>query len=135
MSYAASAALQTAVHDRLAQAATLAALIGGAIHDAVPPGVPDAPYVLLGGEEVRDRSDISGAGAEHRFQVSVVSPAASFRSAKQVAAAVSEALIDAPLSLTQGHLVGLWFRSATARRIGGGAMRRIDLTFAARIDG
>lgn len=135
MSCAASAALQMAVHDRLVQDAALGALIGGAVHDTVPPGVPDAPYVLLGGEEVRDRSDISGAGAEHRFQVSVVSPTASFLTAKEAAAAVSEALSGAPLTLTQGHLVGLWFRSATARRIGGGGMRRIDLTFAARIDG
>ena len=43
-------------------------------------------------EEVRDASDRSGDGAEHRLVVSVISDATGFLEAKTVAVAVSEAL-------------------------------------------
>jgi hypothetical protein len=84
---------------------------------------------------VRDRSDISGAGAEHRFIVSVVTDEAGFAAAKSVAAAVSDALADANLPLSRGRLVGLWFDRVTARRSGkAGRVRRIDLRFRARVE-
>jgi hypothetical protein len=51
-----------------------------------------------------------------------------------VAGTVFLALDDAPLALTSGALVSLEFQRATARRLGEGAARRIDLTFRARID-
>ena len=44
----------------------LPALAGVAIYDAVPPS-PAGTFVLVGPEEVRDASDKSGAGAEHRL--------------------------------------------------------------------
>jgi len=83
---------------------------------------------------VRGRGDGSGRGAWHRFVVSVVTDAAGFHAAKQVAGVVSEALIDAPLTLTQGRLVALDFERARARREDRGDKRRIDLTFRARVD-
>ncbi|PQO22346.1 DUF3168 domain-containing protein [Rhodobacteraceae bacterium WD3A24] len=135
MSYAISRALQEAVYQHLAADAALAALVGGVIHDAVPPGEAPSLYVLLGPEEVRDRSDVTGPGADHDFTVSVVSDAAGFDAAKQTAAAVSDALVDAPLSLTRGRLVGLWFRRARAERRDGGTRRRIEMTFRARVEG
>jgi hypothetical protein len=134
MSYAAAAALQEAVYHRLTGDAALTALVGGAIYDAVPPGPLPQTYVTLGPEDARDRADATGQGAWHRFTVSVVTAAAGFRGAKAAAVAVSDALVDAELPLARGRLAGLHFHRARARREGRGALRRIDLTFRARID-
>ena len=134
MSYGVAPALQEAVYDRLMQDSAVQAQVGGAIHDALPPATPPGTFVLIGPEEVRDRSDRSGGGAEHRFTIIVVSDAAGFRDAKSVAAAVSDSLIHAPLTLSRGRLVGLWFQRAQARRTEQGQGRRIDLTFHARVE-
>lgn len=131
MSYGGSAALQAAVYGRLIGDADLSALVGGAIYDAPPAGTLPALYVTLGPEDVRDRSDATSGGAWHRFTVSVISDAAGFAAAKEAAAAVSDALTDAELSLDRGHLTGLHFNRARARR--DGALRRIDLSFRARL--
>ena len=90
--------------------------------------------MLIGSEEVRDLSDASGSGAEHRFAVSVISEAAGFNAAKDLAVAISDALNTAPLVLSRGRLVGLWFQRATARRRDDGRVRRIDMTFRARVE-
>lgn len=133
MSYGNAAALQEAVFARLVGDAPLTALVGGAVYDAAPPGTVSGTYVSLGPEDVLDASDQSGAGARHDFVVSVVSDAAGFAHAKAVAAAVSDALTDANLTLSRGYLIGLWFLKATARRVDKGNRRRIDLTFRARV--
>ncbi len=133
MSYGAAGALQTAVQARLVADAALGALVGGAIHDAIPPGTATGLHVALGPEVVRDRSDRTGGGAEHDFTVSVVGGPGGFERAKAAAAAVSDALVGAPLTLSRGRLVGLWFLAARAARERDGG-RRIDLTFRARIE-
>jgi Protein of unknown function (DUF3168) len=135
MSYAMAGALQAAVYQHLLADATVSALVGAAIYDALPAGdVPDI-YVSLGSEVVRDRSDKTGAAAEHRFSVSVVTDVAGFGAAKAVAAAIGDALIGADLLLSRGRLVGLWFERAVARRTGSaGRVRRIDLRFRARLE-
>jgi len=134
MSYGVAPALQAAVYQRLAADAALAALVGPAIYDALPPGILPPLYVVIGPEVVRDRSDMTGHGAEHDFTVSVVTEAAGFASAKAAAAAVSDALVDAPLTLSRGQLVGLAFWRAQAARVGAGDQRQINLTFRARVD-
>lgn len=134
MSYAAADALQAAVYQRLRASVALDALVGDAIYDAVPPGTVTGTYISLGPEDVRDASDATGDGAEHDFVVSVVTDAAGFQSAKAVAAAVSDTLVDAALPLARGQLVGLWFLRARARRVEVGETRRIDLTFRARVE-
>ncbi|NOD34215.1 MULTISPECIES: DUF3168 domain-containing protein [unclassified Ruegeria] len=135
MSYGVSAALQAAVYQQLLGDIAVSNQSGGAIYDAVPAGVVPQTYVTLGPEEVRDASDRSGAGAIHRFTVSVVSEAAGFGVAKTLAGAVCDALEGAPLTLDRGHLVGLWFERARARRTGtGGTIRQIDLRFRARVE-
>lgn len=130
MSYGAAAALQAAVYRHLTADPALA---GVAVHDALPPG-PSGTFVLVGPEEVRDASDTTGAGAEHRLAVSVISDGAGFLSAKTIAAAISDSLAGASLSLARGRLVSLLFQRASARRIDEGEVRRIDLTFRARIE-
>ncbi|MFC3086642.1 DUF3168 domain-containing protein [Tabrizicola soli] len=129
MSYGAAPALQTAVFQRLS---AWPALAGVAIHDAVPPAV-SGTFVLVGPEEARDQSDKTGAGAEHQLVISVITDAAGFLSIKTVAAEISDALVGAPLALSRGALVSLFFLRASARRIEEGETRRIDLTFRARV--
>lgn len=133
MSYAISAALQAAVFQTLSNDAGVAAQVGTAIYDALPGGSLPALYIVLGTEQVRDASDKTGRGALHDFTVSVVTEAAGFSSAKLAAAAVSDALVDAPLVLTRGTLVSLNFTKAKAARVGTGDMRQINLIFRARV--
>ena len=135
MSYAVAGALQAAVYQHLRADAVLAALVGAAVYDAMPPGVLAGTYVSLGPEDVSDASDKTGAGAVHDFVISVITDAAGFATAKAVAAAVSDALVGADLVLSRGRLVGLWFLRATARRVEKADMRRIDLVFRARVEG
>lgn len=137
MSYAAAVALQTAVYETLRQNASLTDLVGDAIYDAMPVSAPSGAYVALGTEETRDAGDMTGAGATHDFVVSVLTgtaEAGGFGVVKAAAAAVSDALEQARIILERGHLVGLWLLRAKARRVEGGAGRRVDLTFRARID-
>ncbi len=133
MSYAIAPALQKAVYQHLLADAALAALVGTAIHDAAPPGGTVGTYVALGPEQVRERSDKTGHGALHEITISVVSDAAGFSTAKQVAAAISDALVDASLTLERGSLVYLNFHRARARREQDAQRRRIDLIFRARV--
>ena len=134
MSYGVAKALQVAVYGRLVEDATLTGLVGTAIYDALPTGTLPPLYVALGPEVVRDKSDKTGAGAEHEFTVSVVTDTAGFATAKDAAAAVSDALVDAPLTLTRGILVSLNFYRAQAARVGSSAIRQINLTFRARVE-
>ncbi len=133
MSYALSGPLQAAVYAQLLADTQLAGLVGGDIYDAVPAGTLPSVYVALGPESVKEASDGSGAGAWHDFVISVVSEVAGFQSAKAVAGAVSDALDGGDLPLSRGRLIGLWFRKAKAVRESGG-LRRIDLTFRARVE-
>lgn len=135
MSYRAGTALQAAIFAALAEDAGLAALVGGRIFDAVPPGPVSGTWVSLGPEEVRDASDGSGGGAVYEVVLSAITDEAGFQAVKAVAEAISDRLLGgAPLVLARGRLVGLWFLKARARRVDTGAQRRIDLTFRARID-
>jgi hypothetical protein len=135
MSYAVAAALQAAVFGRLAGDAGLGALVGAAVYDAVPPGAGTGTFVLIGPEVVRDASDKTGDGAEHRFTVSVITDAMGFQQAKAAAVAVSDALVGADLVLSRGRLVSLGFLHGTAKRASNGTGRRIDLVFRARVEG
>lgn len=133
MSYAMSAALQAAVFQQLSGDGGVAGLVGSDIYDALPPGALPGLYITLGAETARDASDVGGAGAWHDLTVAVVSDAAGFQSAKTVAAAACDALNDAPLALQRGRLVSLRFLKARAKRESGG-LRRIDMTFRARVE-
>lgn len=133
MSYGFAPALQEAIYQRLIADATVMELSNGAVYDAAPPGPTPGAYVTLGAEDVRDASDASGAGARHDFTVSVVSDGAGFYGIKQLAAAVSDAVLDGDLVLDAGRIVGVWFRRATAQRREKDGIRRIDLRFRARV--
>ena len=137
MSYAATAALQTAVYQVLREDLTLHDLVGDAIYDAMPVAAPTGTYVSLGPEEVKDAGDMTGAGSTHDFVVSILSgtdDANGFGGVKAAAVAVSDALEASEMMLERGHLAGLWFLRATARRADTGSGRRVDLTFRALVD-
>lgn len=131
MSYGAAAALQAGIFARLSADDRLA---GVAIVDALPAGGGSGTFILIGPEEALDASDKSGGGAEHRFIVSVISDAAGFLEAKTAAAVVSDSLVDAKPTLSRGRVVGIRFMKAVAKRLDDGGVRRIDLTFRARIE-
>lgn len=137
MSFDASVALQAAVYQALRTDPAVSALIGDAVYDAMPVVAPTGTYAAIGPDDVTEAGDMTGDGARHDFVVSVLSgtqDTGGFGVVKEVAAAVTEALEDGDLGLDHGHLVGLWFVSARARRADGGAGRRVDLKFRARID-
>ncbi|MBU2289449.1 MAG: DUF3168 domain-containing protein [Gammaproteobacteria bacterium] len=133
MSYAVSAALQAAIYQRLMQDEAMAALVQGHVYDALPQGALPALYVTLGAEVARDASDATGAGAWHDLSVAVISDAAGFQRSKEVAAAVSDALLGPLPDLGRGRLVSLRFLKARARREGGG-LRRVEMIFRARTE-
>ena len=131
MSYLSSLAMQRAVFTALEADPTLP----GLVHDSLPPGpVPDM-WVMIGDEDVRDRSDVTGRASLHQFTVSVLGDAPGFAEIKRIAGTVCDVLDGSDLSLEQGHLTHLRFDRARARRAGrSGGLRRIDLRFAARLD-
>ncbi|PVH29604.1 DUF3168 domain-containing protein [Pararhodobacter oceanensis] len=135
MSYQSAAALQAALFTQLSADAVLAALLPDGIFDAPPPGTPQGSYCVIGAESVIDRSDSSGPGAEHRVEFCVVSDASGFATAKAAAARISQILPDTQPALSTGRVVAIWFHEARARRLEGGAVRRIDLKFRIRIEG
>lgn len=132
MSYAATAALQEAVFGRLTSDAQVASLSQGAVYDALPDGPVPALYISLGPERVRDASDVVGDGSIHDFPVTIVSEGAGFHTAKTLAAAISDALTGADLSLSRGSLIALNFLRARARRVQNA--REIEIWFRAYID-
>ena len=137
MSIAATVALQTAVYQALRADPALTVLIGDAVYDAMPVQPPTGPHVAIGPEDVTEAGDMTGNGARHDFIISALSgteDTGGFGVVKDVAAAVMAALEEGDLVLNHGHLAGLWFVSARARRADGGAGRRVDMKFRARID-
>lgn len=131
MSFGPSGALQAAVYQLLLADAGVAAAVGTAIHDEMPPGPLSGTFISLGEGEVRDLSDKTGGIAEHRIAVSVVSDAEGFASAQSAATAVTDALVDTTPVLSRGQVVSLGFLRARTRRVRAGQLRRIDLTFRA----
>lgn len=134
MSYAAAADLQGAVFARLNGDATLGALVPGGVHDAPLPASPPGTYVVIGLEDVIDRSDVSGPGAEHRLTIQVVSDSNGFFDAKTAGARI-DALMEQPWPpLAAGRVVACWFQDARARRVDGGDLRRLDLRYRLRLE-
>lgn len=134
MSYALSAVLQTAIYQKLSADPELQALVGDAVYDAVPTGVLPSTYITLGPENAVARTDRSSAATRHDFVISVHTERDGFQAIKEVAAAISDALVDAPLSLSRGSLSTLEFLRAKARRSSNSQMRQVDLWFRARVE-
>lgn len=136
MSYTYSSGLQAAIYQRLTADAALAELIGGAIHDAPlePVGGLAPDHITLGDEQVRANDTKTSRGSIHDFSVTVHSGRDGFDTAKRIAGAVCDALIDARMDLSQGRLVGMRFLRAKAERGPAPEKRRISLMFRAVVD-
>lgn len=137
MTYAYSGGLQASVYRRLIEDSALSALIGGAIYDApidAALGAASPDYITLGEETVRANGTKTSQGSIHDFTVTVHSGRDGFAAAKDVAAAVCDCLIDAPLVLETGRLVGLRFLRAGADRGRAPEKRRVNLRFRAVVD-
>ncbi|HWV83777.1 MAG TPA: DUF3168 domain-containing protein [Hyphomicrobiaceae bacterium] len=108
--------LQQAVHAALAADSGVLALLGSArVYDHVPQGAA-FPYLALAGFTVRDWATGTEPGTEIIFTINVWSRAAGHKEALHLAEAVRAALHDAPLSLTDHHLVNLRHESSETQR-------------------
>ena len=134
MSYGVAVALQAAIYQVLVSDLVVTGLVGVNVFDELPSGTIPSTYVAIGPEVTLDRSDKTGTGAEHRVEIAVVSDVAGFATCKAVGVAISDALHQADLSLSRGHLVDLRFDRAVASREEAGTLRRLDLRFVARVD-
>ncbi|MGS4944233.1 DUF3168 domain-containing protein [Meridianimarinicoccus sp. RP-17] len=130
MTYALAAPLQAAVHERLTGDPALA---GVPVFDSTPGETVASVHVVLGSEDVRDRSDKTGRAAQHRFVLTVAGDGGGFHALKQTAAAV-EAALGAGLTLARGRVAFLRFERAVARRDRDGTRRRVEMTFRALLD-
>ena len=116
MTIAASAALRAAVHDALVADAALGALLGGPKIFDEPPRTTSFPYVTLGETRIADYSAAGAAGEEHQLTLHAWSRQGGHKEAHVIAGALLQALDDAPLTLTDNHLVNFRFAVADVRR-------------------
>ena len=116
MPTAAYAALRAAVHDALTADASLLSLLGGPKVYDEPPRSAAFPYVTLGETRVADYSTGTEAGEEHQLVLHAWSRQGGTREAHLIAGVLLQALDDAPLTLTDHHLINLRFAVADIRR-------------------
>jgi hypothetical protein len=83
---------------------------------------------------VRPNGPKTSEGAIHAFTVTVHSTRDGFAAAKEIAAAVCDCLIEAPLALDAGRLVSLRFLRAGAERGRAPEKRKVTLRFRAVVD-
>jgi len=126
--------LQRAVHAALAGDTSVLALLGGArIYDDVPQGAA-FPYVSLAGFTARDWATGTDPGAEVIFTINTWSRGAGHKQAHLLAEAVRSALHDAPLTLTDHHLVNLRHESSSTHRERDGDTYRVAARFRAVLE-
>jgi hypothetical protein len=111
MPTAASAALRAAIHDALNADAALVNILGGPKVYDEPPRAAAFPYVTLGDFSAGDAS-----GEEHQLTLHAWSRQGGHRESHLIAGALLQALDDAPLTLSDHHLVNLRFAVADVRR-------------------
>ena len=116
MPTAASAALRAAIHDALNADAALVSILGGAKVYDEPPRSAAFPYVTLGEARIADYSAGGEPSEEHQLTLHAWSRQGGHREAHVIAGALLQALDDAPLALTDHHLVNLRFSVADIRR-------------------
>ncbi|WP_245454190.1 DUF3168 domain-containing protein [Aquabacter cavernae] len=127
----AALALRQALYARLASDAPLLALLGGArVYDGAP---SDAafPFVTLGEALVSDGAVMPEGGTEQSLMLHAYSRAGGRREGFAIAAAVQQALHDAPLALSGHRLANLRATTAEVRRDGDGRTYHAVIRFRA----
>ena len=113
---AASVALRAAIHDALIADTALAAALGGhRVYDP-PPREAELPYVTLGEVRITDASGDDAPLLEHQLTLHAWSRQGGHKEAHAIAAALLQALDDAPLAPAGHRLVNLRFTVADIRR-------------------
>jgi hypothetical protein len=126
--------LQQAVHATLSADSAILSLLGGArVYDDVPQGAA-FPYLSLTAFTVRDWATGTEPGAEILFTVSAWSRRAGHKEAHLIADAVRSALHDAPITLTDYHLVNLRHEASDSRRERDGDTYRVAARFRAILE-
>lgn len=116
MPIAASVALRAAVYEALAANSQLVAALGGSkIYDE-PPKAAVFPYVTMGEARIADFSAGSESSEEHQLTLHAWSRQGGHKEAHVIAAALLQALDDAPLTLADHQLINLRFAVADVRR-------------------
>jgi Protein of unknown function (DUF3168) len=109
-------ALQQAIFAALTGNASLTRLLGGpAIYDDVPQPVV-FPYVTFGQSTLRDASTSTDPGDEHMITLHIWSRAHGRAEVQKIIDAMRQTLQDAPLALTDHHLINLRYEYSDARR-------------------
>jgi hypothetical protein len=126
--------LQQAVHATLSADSAILSLLGGArVYDDVPQGAA-FPYLSLTAFTVRDWATGTEPGAEILFTVSAWSRRAGHKEAHLIADAVRSALHDAPITLTDYHLVNLRHEASDSRSERDGDTYRVAARFRAILE-
>jgi len=116
MSVPSAVALRAAIVDALRADAALVAVLGGPkIYDEPPRGAA-FPYVTLGEARIGPVPADEGDALEHQLTLHAWSQQGGQREAHLIAAALLQALDDAPLPLADHRLVNLRFALADVRR-------------------
>jgi hypothetical protein len=116
MSAPSSVALRAAIIDALRADASLVAMLGGPkIYDEPPRGAA-LPYVTLGDARIAALPADEAEALEHQLTLHAWSRQGGHREAELIAAALLQALDDAPLPLADHRLVNLRFALADVRR-------------------
>ena len=128
----ASWALQQAVYAELNANAEVQAVLGNPprVHDAVPRDA-QFPYAVIGDGQENDASTATEQGSEHILAIHIWSRGGGHREAKEIAAAIRDALDGASLALTGFALVGIAFQSGDYAREPDGETWRASLRFRA----
>jgi hypothetical protein len=126
--------LQQAVHATLSADSAILSLLGGArVYDDVAQGAA-CHYLSLTAVSVRDWATGTEPGAEILFTVSAWSRRAGHKEAHLIADAVRSALHDAPITLTDYHLVNLRHEASDSRRERDGDTYRVAARFRAILE-
>jgi hypothetical protein len=138
MTCAMSWPLQQALHAAISSDARCTAFFAARVFDGAPPAGPDAAaeglYLTIGDETVTDWSTASDRGARHQVTLTVHAPRHGFAEAKQAAAEVSDVVLDGPLGLSRGRVVGVRFVGARTRRSENDALRQIEMRFSITLE-
>lgn len=133
MTYAMAWPLQQAVFATLCESALCEQHFNGQIFDAPLPfgseAAPEGLYLIIGDEEVEDWSTGSDRGAVHLISLNIHAPRRGFAEAKQAAADISDALLNAEIVLTRGRVVNVRFVDANTHREEADQLRRIEMRF------
>ncbi len=95
----------------------------------MPEGETTGDYVSIGQEIVRSRGAASAETLTHDLTVEVHSRGHGFARAKEIAGAVTDTLLGAPLTVAGARVIGTRFVRSRARRARGLERRRIELVF------